>query len=101
MCVCVCVLYQRHVGMLDTAHVLSAHVTRLHYDSVDVSDPFEKACFLVVPSIKQEPTAFIFKASDDAGSRFLCRRYGVMAQNTSLNLQCTGNLTYHQGFSAN
>ena len=73
----------------------------IHYDSVVVSDRFEKACCLVVPSIKQEPTAFIFKASDDAGSRFLCRRYGVMTQNTSLNLHCTENLTYLQGFSAN
>jgi hypothetical protein len=87
--------------MLDTANVLSVYVIMLHYDSVVVSDAFEKACSLAVPSIKQEPTAFIFKAPDDGSSRFLCRRYGVMTQNTSLNLHCTGNLTYHQGFSAN
>ena len=70
--------------MLDTAHVLSLYVIRLHYDSVVVADPCEKACCLVVPSFKQEPTAFIFKDSDDEGSRVLCRRYGVMTQNTTV-----------------
>jgi hypothetical protein len=69
--------------MLDTAHALSVYVIRLHYDSV-VFDPFEKACCLVVPTIKQEPTAFIFEAPDNGGSRFLCRRYGVMPQNTTV-----------------
>jgi hypothetical protein len=63
--------------MLDTAHVLSVYVIRLHYDSV-VADPFEKTCGLVVPSVKQEPTALIFKDPDDEGSRVLCRLYGVM-----------------------
>jgi hypothetical protein len=53
--------------MLDTAHILSVYVIRLPYDSVVVSDPFEKVCCWVVPSIKQEHTAFIFKVPDDGG----------------------------------